>query len=126
MTTLRELLADPGRSVTLAEIVTTRGLADDTPSKRVAELAFALAEDPRFDALSITDNAGGNANISPDVLGAQLRDRGQEVIIHQSCKDWNRNGLQSRLWQLASQGFQNILVFNIQFCCYCHRFPPNV
>ena len=30
--------------------------------------------------------------------------RGQEVIIHLACKDWNRNALESRGWQLSSAG----------------------
>ena len=46
--------------------------------------------------------------ISADIAGADLISRGQEVIIHLSYKDWNRNALQSRCWQLPSEGFNNI------------------
>ena len=47
--------------------------------------------------------------LSADTLGTDLIARGQEVIIHLSCKDWNRNALQSRAWGLASSGFENVL-----------------
>ena len=50
--------------------------------------------------------------ISADLLGTDLISRGQEVIIHLSCKDWNRNALQSRGWQLSSEGFNNILALS--------------
>ena len=109
MKRLRELLAEPDRFVTLAEVVAVRGTQDDAPGQKVAALVDGLAADPRFDALSITDNAGGNANLAPEAIGGPLLAQGQEVIIHQACKDWNRNGLQSRMWQLANDGFGNVL-----------------
>ena len=70
---------------------------------------------PQVHALSITDNPGGNAMIGADAFGTDLISRGQEVIIHLSCKDWNRNALQSRGWQLASEGFNNILALSGDF-----------
>ena len=112
MTRLRDVLADSSRFATLAEIVATRGRQVDDPGQKVAALTEELADDPRFDALSITDNAGGNATIGPESIGAPLLARGQDVIIHQACKDWNRNGLQSRMWQLADTGFDNVLALS--------------
>src|SRR3982751_2772270 len=109
---LREQLAVPGAFVVAAELVTSRGLITADSSRRVLELAQALAADPRIDVLSITDNPGGNAMISADTLGTDLISRGQEVIIHLSCKDWNRNALQSRGWKLASEGFNNVLTLS--------------
>ena len=50
--------------------------------------------------------------LSADTLGTDLISRGQEVIIHLSCKDWNRNALQSRGWKLASEGFDNVLALS--------------
>ncbi len=47
--------------------------------------------------------------LAPDTLGTDLVSRGQEVIIHLACKDWNRNALESRGWKLASEGFDNVL-----------------
>ncbi len=110
--TLRELLSDSGRFVIAAELITSRGLITEGSGKQVLRLARALAENPRIDALSITDNPGGNAMLSPDTVGTDLIHRGQEVIIHLSCKDWNRNALQSRGWKLSSEGFHNVLALS--------------
>ena len=109
---LSELLEDTSRFVTIAELVTSRGLISDPAGSRTLSLARALAEHPRFDALSITDNPGGHAMLSADTIGSDLVHRGQEVIIHLSCKDWNRNALESRCWKLASEGFRNVLALS--------------
>ena len=85
------------------------------------ELARDLAADPRIDVLSITDNPGGHAMLSPDALGTDLISRGQEVIIHLACKDWNRNALESRGWQLSSTGFQNVLAMSGDYPVMGHR-----
>src|SRR5436305_11401756 len=112
MNPLREQVAQPGAFVVAAELVTSRGLITADSSRRVMELARELAADPRVDVLSITDNPGGHAMLSPDTLGTDLISRGQEVIIHLSCKDWNRNALESRGWKLGSEGFHNVLALS--------------
>jgi len=109
---LQHLLEETDTFVTVAELVTSRGLITDTSGSKVLVLARALAEHPRFHALSITDNPGGNAMLSSDTMGTDLLYRGQEVIIHLSCKDWNRNALESRCWSLASEGFRNVLALS--------------
>jgi methylenetetrahydrofolate reductase (NADH) len=110
--TLRERLAEPGSFVVAAELVTSRGLITAEGGRGVLELARELAADPRIDVLSITDNPGGHAMLAPDTLGTDLVARGQEVIIHLSCKDWNRNALESRGWKLSSEGFHNVLALS--------------
>lgn len=109
---LRNLLEESDTFVTIAELVTSRGLITEPTGSRVLELARALAEHPRFHALSITDNPGGHPMLSADTMGTDLMFRGQEVIIHLSCKDWNRNALESRCWMLASEGFRNVLALS--------------
>jgi len=109
---LRASLADPKAFVTCVELVTSRGIITERSGRRVLALARRLADHPRIDALSITDNPGGNAMLGADTLGTDLIARGQEVIIHLSCKDWNRNAIQSRGWELASGGFENILALS--------------
>ena len=109
---LRRLLEQSETFVTCAELVTSRGLITERRGRKVLSLARALAEHPQVHALSITDNPGGNAMLSADTLGTDLISRGQEVIIHLSCKDWNRNALQSRGWKLASEGFDNVLALS--------------
>jgi methylenetetrahydrofolate reductase (NADPH) len=113
--TFRQLLQETSTFVTVAELVTSRGLITEPSGRRILGLARALSEHPRFHALSITDNPGGHSMLSADTLGTDLISRGQEVIIHLSCKDWNRNALESRGWKLASEGFQNILALSGDF-----------
>src|SRR4029450_2395690 len=108
MVTLRELLARPGAFVIAAEVVTSRGLLTADGGSQLLALARDPPEDPRIDVLSITDNPGGHAMFSPDALGTDMISRGQEVVIHLACKDWNRNALESRGWQLSSAGFQQV------------------
>jgi methylenetetrahydrofolate reductase (NADPH) len=110
--TLREQLAQPGAFVVAVELVTSRGLITAARGRGVVELASELAADPRVDVLSITDNPGGNAMLAPDAVLPGLIEVGQEVVIHLSCKDWNRNALESRGWQLGSEGFHNILALS--------------
>jgi methylenetetrahydrofolate reductase (NADPH) len=98
--------------VTVVELVTSRGLLSDEKGQRVLARARVLAESPRIDVLSITDNPAGNAMLAADTLGTDLMSHGQEVIIHLACKDCNRNSLQSRGWNLASGGFDNILALS--------------
>ncbi|HEY7381392.1 MAG TPA: methylenetetrahydrofolate reductase C-terminal domain-containing protein [Gaiella sp.] len=109
---LRTQLADPERFVIASELVTSRGLISQQRGARVLSLARELAAHPRIDVLSITDNPGGHAMLSPDTLGTDLISRGQEVIVHLSCKDWNRNALESRAWKLGSEGFENVLALS--------------
>lgn len=109
---LRERLELPGAFALLAEVVTTRGLITAARSQQTVETAQRLAADPRIDALSITDNPGGHSMLSPDALGTDLAGAGKEVIIHLSCKDSNRNGMESRAWKMASLGFDNILALS--------------
>ena len=109
---LRAMLEDSKAFVVCVELVTSRGVITERSGRRVLKLARALSDHPQVNALSITDNPGGNAMLGADTLGADLIARGQEVIIHLSCKDWNRNALQSRGWELASGGFDNILALS--------------
>jgi methylenetetrahydrofolate reductase (NADPH) len=121
MDPLREQLARPGAFVVAAELVTSRGLITADSSRKVMETARELAADPRIDVLSITDNPGGHAMLSPDTLGTDLISRGQEVVIHLSCKDWNRNALESRGWKLGSEGFDNVLALSGDYPVTGHK-----
>ena len=109
---LRDLLAQPHRFIVVAELVTSRGVITESRGQRVLKLAHELADSDRVDVLSMTDNPAGNAMIAADTMGTDLISRGQEVIIHLACKDWNRNALESRAWKLASEGFDNVLALS--------------
>ncbi len=106
---LRARLRDASAFTTIVELVPWRGVLDDPGGRRARVMAAALATDPRVDALSVTDNAGGHAMASPEILGRELLDAGSEVIVHVACRDRNRNELTSLGWRLASAGFHNVL-----------------
>jgi methylenetetrahydrofolate reductase (NADH) len=109
LSTLRERLGRPGSFVVAAELVTGHAPLGAPSGAAVLALARGLADDPRIDLLSITDNPGGTAMLAPEAVALDARARGQESIVHLSCKDANRNALESRGWQLASAGLENVL-----------------
>jgi methylenetetrahydrofolate reductase (NADPH) len=101
-------ILDPKRFVITMELVPGRepaGRSVDT-IKAMAADAFA---DGRISAVSITDNPGGNPALSPDVIGHDIFRVGMDVIVHFTCRDANRIGMESRALQLAMMGMKNIL-----------------
>ena len=109
---LRSMLEGSDRFLTAVEIETSRGLLMAETSRKTAELAKSLSEFDRVDFVALTDNPGGNPHIRPEILGQDLVFRGRDVVINMSCKDYNRNGIESRLWALGSQGFTNVLALS--------------
>lgn len=101
-------LADPDHFVVTLELVPGReasGRAVDT----VMGIARDAFEDGRVSAVSVTDNPGGNPSLSPDVLGHKIFEIGMDAIVHFTCRDMNRVGMESRALQLAMMGMKNIL-----------------
>jgi len=87
----------PGHEATGRSVDTVMGISKD---------AFG---DGRVSAVSMTDNPGGNPALSPDVLGFEIFKLGLDVIVHFTCRDANRVGMESRALQLAMMGVKNIL-----------------
>ncbi len=87
----------PGRESDGRSIDTIKGISQDAYN------------DGRITAVSITDNPGGNPALSPDALGHEILECGLDVIIHFTCRDTNRMGMESRALQLARMGMKNIL-----------------
>jgi methylenetetrahydrofolate reductase (NADPH) len=87
----------PGRESSGRTIDTITGISKDA------------CADGRITAVSITDNPGGNPALSPDALGHEIIDDGMDVIVHFTCRDTNRVGMESRALQLAHMGMKNIL-----------------
>lgn len=92
-----------------AELVTSRGFADAVSGSKLIETAKALAADGRIGWISVTDNPGGNPMLAGDWLGRQIRAAGCNTVVHLTCKDQNRNGLESSAWRLAADGLGNVL-----------------
>lgn len=110
--TLREKLETNGDFLLGVELVSTRGTVTETRAARSVAFAEELAAHDRVDWVSFTDNAGGNPQLAPAALARIVRASGRDVVVHLSCKDFNRNALESEVWHLASEGLHNLLVLS--------------
>ena len=109
MHSLREKLEQSSRFLIGTELVSVRGGMGERSAVKARNFANDLIASNEVDWISITDNAGGNPQLAPTALGKPILYAGKEVVIHLTCKDLNRNGLESEAWLLHSEGFQNIL-----------------
>lgn len=92
-----------------AELVTSRGLPGGGEAHSVRELSEACLADPRIGWISITDSPGGTPMLPPDWLAGMVAEKASQVVVHLTCKDMNRNGLEAAAWRYAAEGFDNIL-----------------
>jgi len=106
---LRRTLTDPAGWATIVELVPWAGELSDARGATQLKAAQDLAGDPRITAMSITDNAGGHAKLTPGTPGEKVLALGHDAIVHVACRDRNRSGLQSLGWELASRGLTTIL-----------------
>ena len=106
--TFRDLISAPSFYCGV-ELVSTRGIPDAGERSRLIDLGGALAENPRTAWISITDNPGGNPMLPPDWIAGMLADKRTQLVIHLTCKDLNRNGLESAAWRYALEGFDHVL-----------------
>jgi len=102
-------LLDPGKFTLTMELVPSRG-GRSAAHSRALDFARAAASDGRLSAVSITENAGGHPALAPEVLGQEILRLGLDVIIHLSCKDKNRNQIESSLFAWDRAGLRNLLV----------------
>lgn len=104
-------LVEPDHFVVTLELVPGRD-----SSTRAVDQVIGIAKDAfadgRISAVSMTDNPGGNPALSPDVLGNEIFKLGMDVIVHFTCRDMNRVGMESRALQLAMMGMKNILALS--------------
>ncbi|MFH1629294.1 MAG: methylenetetrahydrofolate reductase C-terminal domain-containing protein [Pseudomonadota bacterium] len=110
----REDISDSKRFVITMELVPgeqSKGRSVDT----VMSIADAALSDGRISAVSVTDNPGGHPSLSPDVLGKEIVNMGMDVIVHFTCRDQNRVGIESRALQLGRLGIKNILALTGDF-----------
>lgn len=104
----RHDILDPAKFVFTLELVPSRE-SKGRKIDSVLQIAADAFADGRISAVSITDNPGGNPSLSPDVIGHEIFRLGMDVIIHFTCRDSNRIGMESRAWQLDRMGMKNIL-----------------
>ncbi len=86
-------------------------------------IAFSkeAAKSKKICALSITDNAGGHPALTPRALGVEIKALGIEPIIHFSCKDKNRNLIESELFELDRNGLNTLLVLTGDYPRYGYK-----
>lgn len=101
-------ISTPDKFVVTLELVPGREISGQKLDK-IKGIAREAYDDGRITAVSITDNPGGNPALSPDALGHEIMDYGMDVIVHFTCRDTNRVGMESRALQLAHMGMKNIL-----------------
>ena len=90
------------------ELVPGRGAVEPYQEALIAS-AEEAAKDERIHAVTITDNPGGNPAISAEMLGVEVSRAGVDVLVHFTCKDKNRNQLESLLYGLERASVHNVL-----------------
>jgi len=91
------------------ELVPGRG-AFEKAQEAVAAAAEQAASGRKVHALTITDNPGGTPALAAELLGVEINRLGIEPLIHLTCKDKNRNELESLLYGLERASVRNLLI----------------
>ncbi len=113
-TRFREALLKREEFIYTFELVPGRGSRSKTQDE-ILRLADDLARTGLVHALSITDNPGGHPALSPDAIGLEISRIGIDPIIHFTCKDKNRNQIESLLYSLDRNEISNLLVMTGDF-----------
>jgi methylenetetrahydrofolate reductase (NADPH) len=78
-------------------------------SNPIIELGEILCSDPRIDWISLTDTPGSQTILPPHRFARFLAHHRTKAVIHLSCKDMNRNDLESTARECAADGFENLV-----------------
>lgn len=113
----KEALLDKKEFIYTLELVPGRGSRGKTQDD-ILRIAEKAAKSKLVHAVSITDNPGGHPALSPDVIGLEISRLGIDPIIHFTCKDKNRNQIESILYSLDRIGMSNLLVMTGDFPLY--------
>jgi methylenetetrahydrofolate reductase (NADPH) len=105
----RESLLNTNAFAVTCELVPGRGSRSKVQDKLLA-FAEKAALGRHIQALSITENAGGHPALSPGILGREILKLGIDPLIHLTCKDRNRNQLESCLFAHGREEMYNLLV----------------
>lgn len=93
------------------ELVPGRGAREAVQEKTLV-LAKQAAESRRISAITLTDNPGGTPAMSADFMAGDILKLGIEPVVHFTCKDKNRNQIESQLYALDRAGVRNLLVMS--------------
>jgi methylenetetrahydrofolate reductase (NADPH) len=107
----KEALLNPSVFPVTWELVPGRGARETAQDKALA-LAAQAASNNHIYALTLTDNPGGTPAMSADFMGSEIVKLGIEPLVHFTCKDKNRNAIESSLYALDRAGVRNLLVMS--------------
>lgn len=107
--TLKRSILDENEFGVTWEHVPGRG-SREGQQDAVFEAARTASEGDVVDAISVTENAGGNPAISAEYLGMKLEELDVDPLVHFTAKDKNRNQLESLLYAMDREGIHNLLV----------------
>lgn len=99
---------ESGAFTVSVEAVPGRGACEPSQVKTFDE-ALEIWNTGVVDAISITDSPGGTPALLADSYAADLVSRGVVPLVHMTCKDRNRNQIESQLYALQRAGIQNVL-----------------
>jgi methylenetetrahydrofolate reductase (NADPH) len=107
----KESLLNPSVFPVTWELVPGRG-AREAAQENVLVYAKQAADGGKICALTVTDNPGGTPAMSADFMGCEILKLGIEPLVHFTCKDKNRNQIESQLYALDRAGVRNLLVMS--------------
>lgn len=105
----KKSILDKDTFSTTWELVPGRG-ARESSQEIAISAAEQAAKGGRIHALTITDNPGGNPAILADYFGHEISKLGIEPLVHFTCKDKNRNQIESQLYALERAGLRNLMI----------------
>ena len=108
---LREAILNPHTFCVTWEQIPGRG-AFEIQQELVIENVRKAAELRRVQAISVTDNPGGNPAISTEMLCMEIKRLGTEPLVHLALRDKNRNEIESMLYGLTAGGVKNLLILS--------------
>ena len=105
----KESLLDKNTFGITWELVPGRGAREKAQEKAMEDAGLAV-KGGRVHAMTITDMPGGNPAILADYLGMEVFQKGIEPLVHFTCKDRNRNQIESQLYAMDRANVRNLLV----------------
>jgi methylenetetrahydrofolate reductase (NADPH) len=107
----KEALLNPDKFPVTWELVPGRG-AREAAQEKTIELAKQAVRGGKTQALTLTDNPGGTPAMSANFMGGEILKLGIEPLVHFTCKDKNRNSIESELYALDRSGVRNLLIMS--------------
>lgn len=86
--------------------------AREESQEEAFRLARSIYDTGKVHAVSITDNPNGRPSLLGDAVALELIESGITPLLHFSCKDRNRNQIQSQLYALERMGIENLLLMS--------------